>query len=175
MIILYILLTFATLTDLVKHKIPNVLSLGGILIGLLLQVWSSGFLGLVDGMAGLMVGFILFLPAYVIRVMGAGDVKLMAMVGTFAGPKIIFVCIASTLVFGMLIGVLYSAYKGKTHKLMKRYFIMIKTLILTLHWSYIPPNQDDAGVVRFPYAIAIFTGTVFSLWYMDITSLALGF
>ncbi len=169
MIILCIILFLATLTDLARHKIPNVLSLGGVVIGFILQGWGAGFEGLISGLLGLMVGLCLFLPGYLLRAMGAGDVKLMACVGTFVGAKVCLVCAASTLIFGMILSLLYAVFWGKASKLLQRYWLIIKTFLLTFKWNYIPPDTDDAGAMRFPYAMAILTGSLFGLWYMDIT------
>ena len=166
---LLILLISATITDLFRHKIPNAISLGGIAAGFVCQGWFVGTEGLLDGSLGLLVGFMLFLPFYAWHAMAAGDVKLMAMVGTFVGPKVALVCVASTLILGMVLALGYSAMSGKGKKLFHRYGLMMKTFFTTLKCIYIPPAADDAGAIRFPYALAIFTGTAFALWYMEIT------
>jgi prepilin peptidase CpaA len=174
-IFLIILLLLATFTDLVRHKIPNAISLGGIAAGFMCQVWFVGAEGLLDGILGLLVGFMMFLPFYAWRAMAAGDVKLMAMVGTFVGPKVALVCVASTLILGMVLAFGYIAMSGKGLKLLRRYGLIVKTFFLTRRWIYIPPAPDDAGAMRFPYAMAILTGTAFGLWYSDVAVFKMGF
>ncbi len=46
-----------------------------------------GALGLWKALAGLGLGLLIMLPLYMLRALGAGDVKLMAMVGAFLGPN----------------------------------------------------------------------------------------
>ena len=62
-------------------------SLPGILIGTSIQVLAAGVTGLIAAAVGMALGMVLLLPFYAIRAMGAGDVKLMGMVGVFLGPS----------------------------------------------------------------------------------------
>jgi prepilin peptidase CpaA len=80
------MLTIAVYTDVSRHRIPNKLTLVGLCSGLLLQAVMAGFPGLLTGFLGGLVGLSCFAPFYVLRGMGAGDVKLLAAVGTFLGP-----------------------------------------------------------------------------------------
>ena len=174
-IFLIILLFTATITDLRRHKIPNAISLGGIAAGFVCQGCFMGSEGLLNGFLGLLVGFALLLPFYALRAMAAGDVKLMAMVGTFVGPTVALVCVASTLILGMVLALGYVAISGKGFKLLRRYGLIAKTFFLTRKWIYIPPEADDAGAMRFPYAMAILAGTGFGLWYSNVAVANLGF
>ncbi len=83
-ILLLCLLLQAAITDLAWRRIPNLLVLGGLLLAFALR-WQLG-LSLLQALAGMAAGGLLFLPLYLRRAMAAGDVKLMAMVGAFTGP-----------------------------------------------------------------------------------------
>jgi len=81
------------ITDARHYLIPNEYTWGGLVIGLVLSLWGGvdGFLRAVLGAA---VGFaLLFVVAQAGRwafkeeAMGGGDIKMMAMVGTFVGWK----------------------------------------------------------------------------------------
>ena len=174
-VFLIILLFVATITDLLRNKIPNAVSLGGIAAGFICQGWFVGSEGLLSGLLGMLVGLCLLLPFYALRAMAAGDVKLMAMVGTFVGPSVALVCVASTLILGMVLALGYTALRGKGVKLLSRYGLIVRTFFITFRWVYIPPEEDDAGSMRFPYALAILSGTAFGLWYSDIAVFNLGF
>jgi Flp pilus assembly protein protease CpaA len=80
------MLAVAVYMDVTRHRIPNKLNLVGLCSGLLLQGVAAGFPGLLNGVLGGLVGLACFAPLYLLRGMGAGDVKLLAAVGTFLGP-----------------------------------------------------------------------------------------
>lgn len=84
--VLPVLLTLAAVIDFRQRRIPNALSFGGMAAGLLLGLAQGGVSGLSNSLLGLLTGGALFLPFYLARGMGAGDVKLMAAVGAFLGP-----------------------------------------------------------------------------------------
>ena len=71
--------------DLKTRRIPNYLTLGGALGGLGFQLGYHGLPGLLDGLAGLGLGFILLLGPYLLGGMGAGDVKASAALGAWLG------------------------------------------------------------------------------------------
>jgi leader peptidase (prepilin peptidase)/N-methyltransferase len=80
-------------TDARHYLIPDEFTIGGAVIGLALSL-SGGYRGLLDAVIGAALGFgLLFLVGAVGRwmfkeeAMGGGDIKMMAMVGTFVGWK----------------------------------------------------------------------------------------
>src|SRR5215471_12693389 len=79
------LLGVAVLTDLRSHRVPNLLNLAGLIAGLALQTYTAGLHGLGDGLLGACVGLACFAPLYLLKGMGAGDVKLLAAVGAVLG------------------------------------------------------------------------------------------
>jgi Flp pilus assembly protein protease CpaA len=80
------MLAVAVYMDVTRHRIPNKLNLIGLCTALVLQSVMGGVPGLTAGLLGGLAGFACFAPFYVLRGMGAGDVKLLAAVGTFLGP-----------------------------------------------------------------------------------------
>lgn len=97
----------AVYTDLKWQRLPNYITLPACLLGLVMNLIRSGWLGtlnepgrffgltgvsggLVEGLsfavAGFAVAFGLFVLLLILRKCGAGDVKLMAALGTWVGP-----------------------------------------------------------------------------------------
>lgn len=58
------LLGVAVVSDLLRHRIPNLLILLGLALGLVAQTYSGGVSGLGDGLLGILICFALFLPMY---------------------------------------------------------------------------------------------------------------
>ena len=73
-------------SDLRTRKIPNYLTLGAALAGLLYNLVVSGLSGLTSGILGLFLGFGFLLLPYILGGMGAGDVKALAALGAWLGP-----------------------------------------------------------------------------------------
>lgn len=85
-IMLLVLLGIAVVSDLRCHRIPNLLIVVGLALGLISQAYASGVDGLGNAALATLIGFAVLLPMYALGGMAAGDVKLMAMVGSFLTP-----------------------------------------------------------------------------------------
>ncbi len=85
-IMLAVLLIVATYTDLRWSRIPNWLTFPAMGLGIVVQAWVGGLSAVLFGLAGLGVGMGLFVFPYAFKAIGAGDVKLMAAIGSMVGP-----------------------------------------------------------------------------------------
>ena len=81
------LLATAIVTDLRSSRIPNWLTISAMVFGLAGHAWQHGLQGLLFSLFGLFVGLGLFLLLHLSGSIGAGDVKLMAVVGAMVGPE----------------------------------------------------------------------------------------
>jgi prepilin peptidase CpaA len=104
LVIVYV--TMVALIDLRTQRIPNLLSATAALLGLIEQVSLNGAPGLLSALAGAAVGLGMFLPFYLLRAVGAGDVKAMATVGIFLGAQATPLAVAFTLIAGSIVGVI---------------------------------------------------------------------
>lgn len=152
-------LAAASVSDLRRHRIPNVVSLGGTALALAIAAAMAGLHGLLLALAGLAVGLVAFLPAYVRGGMAAGDVKLMAAVGAFLGPTQALDAVALTLVAGGLFGLGILACRGSLGAALGRYLFGIRHFVTGGVWLYLRPAAGEAAALRFPYALAIAAGT----------------
>lgn len=103
--ILAVLLLAASVFDLARQRIPNRLTLSGLLLGLLWHGLTTGWPGLAQSLEGLgIAGLTLLLWAA--RVLGAGDVKLLGVVGVWMGPVFLLWTLLGTIFAGGLLAVL---------------------------------------------------------------------
>src|SRR4030095_1932515 len=74
------------LHDLRNRRIPNYLTFGSAALAVLYAGVAAGWAGLCVALAGWSVGIVLFIPFFLLRGMGGGDVKLLAALGAWVGP-----------------------------------------------------------------------------------------
>ena len=76
----------AAVIDVRTHRIPNILTFGSAAAAFGYHAWTAGASGLGASAGGWAIGVALFLPLFLLRGMGGGDVKLMGAVGAWLGP-----------------------------------------------------------------------------------------
>ena len=108
----------AAVYDVRYRRIPNWLSLTGVLIGLALNGFlDQGRPGLfVSSMLGLAIAFCVYFVLYALRAMGAGDVKLMAAVGAILGWPNWFGVFIVTAILGGAMALILVVARGRVKK-----------------------------------------------------------
>lgn len=158
----------AIITDTATRKIPNNLVLAGIAAAFLCQGLLTGGNGLLDSLKGLGLGFILFMPMYLLRAMGAGDVKLMAMVGAFTGSEDILGVVLSALLAGGVLSLLFALKLKAIHQLFENMKLLMLISMSKISAGKIPVNDATiSSIGTLPYAWAIALGTAgYFIWRM---------
>jgi prepilin peptidase CpaA len=111
-VLLIVLVRIAGYYDIRFRRIPNWLVLPCILLGIALNSFLFEWAGLKSSLLGVGLAFIVYFPMYLLRGMGAGDVKLMAALGAWLGmPLTFYVFIASSLAAGVYAVVLIVLYR----------------------------------------------------------------
>ena len=111
------LILVAAVYDVRYRRIPNWLTIGGMLAGVALNSFIyRGWPGMRLSLAGLAVGFAAYFILYSLRAMGAGDVKLMAAVGALVGAGDWFGIFLITAIVGGIAGLAMVAMRGRLKK-----------------------------------------------------------
>ncbi len=138
-----VLLLISTATDIKSRVIPNALVLAILLIGLFFNTWAVSGLGIKQSLLGFGAALLIMLPVYLLKGWGAGDVKLMAAVGSVVGlNKIIDIILYSVLLMG----------------LMSVIFFILKALVRGPNLSY-----KALAIQQLPMAPAIAVATFYVL------------
>lgn len=159
-----VLVSMGTIIDTLRHRLPNLLTVSGLLAGLGVQSWVNGGAGFLSGMLGALAAMALFFPFFAMRWMGAGDVKLLMAVGACVGWRVGLVADLATLGIGAVAAILLLARSGGLGRYLRRYGGMFKCLLMTGQFAYIPPQPGETATERFPYAFAIALGTLTALF-----------
>ncbi|MNQ44616.1 Type IV leader peptidase family protein [compost metagenome] len=158
------LLGIAVVSDLRRHRIPNLLILVGLALGVAGQTYSGGVSGLGYSLLSMLICFALFLPMYALGGMAAGDVKLMAMVGSFLPVHYALWAALFSLIAGGVCGFLIVLVRGQLLQTLGRYWLMLKAQ------AYMAPASNEVAGRPFPYSVAILLGTLNSVHWQLFAS-----
>lgn len=159
-IILIAVLLTAVVTDIRSYRIPNWLTMPAMVGGLLIHTLINGTSGLVVSLEGLALGLGLFLILYLMGGMGAGDVKLMAAVGSFLGPRGVLYAAMLTGLLGGLYAVAATASCWGLRASVQQAVAMLTTLSFPREGT-LPVTKR--APLRLRYALAISLGTLLSM------------
>lgn len=168
---LALLLAAAVVTDLRSRRIPNRLVAVGILVALVFHA-KALWLGVApvagaawwSPLAGLLAGGACLLPLYLLRATGAGDVKLMAMVGAFIGVKPVLGAALYTLVVGGLLSIGWMLARGVAAQTIENTrFLLTDSLVRSRSGQGARLAPLAVTAARLPYGIAIACGSAAAL------------
>lgn len=166
LLLIFLVMILAVLTDLYNRKIPNVLIIFGLTSGLFVQIFYLQGTGLKVWAIGAVLGFCCFFPFYYFRGMAAGDVKLMMVVGGFLGFPLVITAALYSFVAGGLMALVIVLVKRKFKKLIDNLYKILIPLYIKLT-SGVDINDatiKPESIGRMPYALAIAAGTLSTLY-----------
>ncbi|HEV8553250.1 MAG TPA: A24 family peptidase [Casimicrobiaceae bacterium] len=153
----------AAVFDVRTHRIPNWLLLLGActcIAGQMIQPALLDF-GIAGALKGMAVGFALLLPLYLVRATGAGDVKLMAMVGAYLGPWGVASAALLSFIAGGVLALAVALARGAIGQLFANLRTMLfGTLLSAMTTGKTTITTPAASVGKLPYGVAIAIGTL---------------
>lgn len=167
-LLLLILLAICFVTDIRERKIYNKVLLPVLLLSLFWNTVMDGWSGLGSSLLGLAAGFLLLLIPYLMKGMGAGDVKLLAVIGAIKGPMFVLTTGVYMAVIGAALAILLIGWR----------LLKAKQLLTLLHRNSLMNYGMKLNLIRsfsskeaLPYGVAIAFGAVVSLLTNGVISL----
>lgn len=112
-VLLLMLVSLSAAFDAKERRIPNKITFVGIVVGLLFNLITGGWIGFLNSFLGLLAGIAIFFIPFAVGGMGAGDVKLMGAIGALMGWRFSMeTAIYSALVGGVMV-LVYLVYTRK--------------------------------------------------------------
>lgn len=160
--ILILLLLVCVITDLKSRKIYNVVLFPVLCTAWILHVVLGGLDGLAETFLGTIVGLAILIIPYFMGGMGAGDVKLLAVIGALKGTSfVLMTALYMGLVGGLIAVVIFLFRKGIRARIKHTIFF----LSCLKHGVKTPFSLDkEALSTTYPYGVAIAAGAICEIW-----------
>ncbi len=158
-------------TDLRSRRIPNWLTVSGLVIGIIANTVLGGWGGLKTSLLGAAIGLALLLPFVLLRSLGAGDWKLAGSLGAFAGPGILVDLLLGSVFVAGVMAVALVIYKGRVRQTIRNIgHILISLVTFQLPGSRVSLDNPDS--LKVPYGVALaFTVVLYGiLWKMGVVA-----
>ncbi len=153
----------ASFFDLKSRRIPNLLTGPAMLVGLTLHFCSGGWRDLLSSFGALLLCGLVFLVFHLAGGMGAGDVKLIAALGSMLGLSHAASLLILTALAGGTLALGFALYRGRLRETCGN------VLALAAHHAEqgLTPHPElnvrNDAILRLPYALAIAAGCILTV------------
>jgi prepilin peptidase CpaA len=152
-------------SDVRALRIPNWLTFGGLAAALALAGLTRGSVGALQALAGASVALaVLFVP-FVVRWLGAGDVKAMMVLGALWGREFVLPTLFWMFVAGGVLAVALVAARGEFRDLCLRWWRSLWVTLSTRRVTFFAPSPGSAAGSGLPFAVAMGIGaSMHQIW-----------
>jgi prepilin peptidase CpaA len=141
-------------TDYRSRRIPNWLTVSGLLIGIAANLAVSGWAGLKTSLLGAGLGLLLLLPFVLLRSLGAGDWKLAGALGAVVGPSVLFDLLLLSVFVAGLMAVALVIYKRRVRETARNIWHILGSL-LAFRMPGPQVSLDNPQSLKVPYGVAL--------------------
>lgn len=153
-------LAIALYQDIKYRKIKNSLTGFTLLFGLILSI-LGGLNSFTDSLLGIFIPFSVLIIFHILRMLGAGDIKLYCALGAVMGKTWIINCMIFSILFGGVVALVLMVFHNNFLQRMKHLFNYLKNIMLLQEiTSYEESSHSNKAI--FPFAIAIAVGGIIS-------------
>ena len=164
------ILIAAVYTDYRQNRIPNWIIIFGLISGCFISYVYGGIGMLLEGLLAMVLPIVLLYPVFVIGGMGAGDLKLFAVVGSYLGIKGITISFISAFIVGATISLVKMICFHNFKERIYYFFSYLADLFLKGKWQLYETQtgQNLNESLEFPkhkihFALPIFLGVAIYL------------
>jgi prepilin peptidase CpaA len=163
------LLAVAAVTDILWRRIPNWLTVSLMAAGLTRAILFYGWTGLGHSALGLLAGGGLGFTLFAMSALGGGDVKLLAAIGSWMGPKGVFLVFIVEAVVGLVIVLVQAVAQGRVRTLFRNSALIAAGFAYASETGLgevVENGRSMKSVARpLPYAVPTFVATLLVLTF----------
>ncbi len=141
-------------TDWRSRRIPNWLTVPGLLLGIAVNSWLRGWPGAKDSLLGAGLGLLLLLPFVLIRSLGAGDWKFAGALGAFLGPQNLLTVLLLGILVNGIMAVVMVIQKKRIRQTASNMARMLAA-VFSLHLPGPDLTLDNPDLVKVPFGVAV--------------------
>jgi prepilin peptidase CpaA len=162
-IILSLLLITAVAGDVRTYRIYNLPVALGLGAGFILNFIIGGFEGLVWSLLAAVIPFVLLIALFVLRMLGAGDIKLFCAIGAIMGVKFILYAMAFSFLAGGVIALVIMLVRGNIKQRFHHIATYLKTCFFTYTFTPYTDFGDKSDGAKFHFSVAITAGCIIQI------------
>lgn len=157
MLIAYGLVLIAVSMDFRSMRISNRLILAGLVYSLIRRFFCDGVYGFVTGIVLIILPVILLYLLFLAGALGAGDIKLFSLIGSFLNLKALMWCIVFAFLFAALFSLAKLIYHGTFLSSMRHVVLYFCTLFRGKPSSYEAISKEESQI---HFSLAILLGLI---------------
>jgi prepilin peptidase CpaA len=154
----------ACVTDLGSRRIPNWLTFGSAALALAVHAALDGWVGARHAGIGWIVGTALFMPMFLLRGMGGGDVKLLAAFGAWLGGQEVLWLAAYASIVGGFLSIALAIQHGYLRALCRNLSNLFRFWWLAGPRPMPSLTLEQGTGPRLAFAVPMFVGALVTLW-----------
>lgn len=160
--LLFAIVVVSAIFDLRERRVPNWVSFTGLALAIALNTFLYETPGLWLSLKGFGIATLIYFPLFMLRGMGAGDVKLMMAVGAAAGWQNWLGILFLTALFGGISAIAMVAWRKRLRKTFENLALIVLSLMHRQAPHEVSPMLDVKSdrALRLPHAVAIAFGTI---------------
>ena len=164
--VMTVLLVGATYTDIRYSKIFNAVTVPAAILGIVVNGVGHGVAGLIGSIEGIALGLALLpICGLLGRILGGGDIKLLAAVGALEGPYVLLWACGYTAIAGGILAVMVALWRRSLRAGVERLGHAL--------WARMAANatldiKTADAKARLPYAIAIAFGSLIAVYAVQL-------
>lgn len=166
LLIISVLLLLALVSDLKTYRIKNSITYGFMLVGLAVNTAMGGFKGMMFSVRGIMLPAACLIILYMIRAIGAGDIKLLSAVGAVMGAGFALYAAAYAFICGGFIALAVILVRRNGAERLRHLLTYIKSCLLTAELLQYTDFTDSRDGGRFHFSIAVASGTAVAFLFI---------
>jgi prepilin peptidase CpaA len=146
-------------TDWRTRRIPNWLTVPGLLIGISVNAAVGRWAGVEFSLKGAGLGLLLLLPFVFLRSLGAGDWKLAGALGAFVGWEVLVTLLMGSVFVAGIMALGLVIYKRRFKETLRNIGRLLGSM-LTFHRPGPEVSLDNPRSLKVPYGVALALSTV---------------